>query len=230
MAHKPNTFGSEIRELRKARAMSLKDLERESGVSLSHLSAIERGASNPSMDVIGAIAEALSVTPNWFFARRPGEGPLEQAYVVRRHNRRLLNELYDQSPDEIGYTDHLLSSSIGGRFYMGVAHYAPGAERADESILVHDGEEHGFLLEGELEMQIGEEFITLQAGDSYSFDARLPHHGRNRTDKPAVLVWAVSPVVIPKDAEKNSARSDDSKNAKRALSARSKRKKVPSGD
>ena len=106
----------------------------------------------------------------------------------------------------------------------------PGAERADESILVHDGEEHGFLLEGELEMQIGEEFITLQAGDSYSFDARLPHHGRNRTDKPAVLVWAVSPVVIPKDAEKNSARSDESKNAKRALSARSKRKKVPSGD
>ena len=104
-----------------------------------------------------------------------------------------------QDEQEIGYTDSLLSSSIGGRFYMGIARYAPGAERPEEPLLAHGGEEHGLLVEGELEMQIGEELITLRAGDSYSFDARIPHHGRNRAEAPAVLVWAVSPVVIPKD-------------------------------
>jgi hypothetical protein len=45
--------------------------------------------------------------------------------------------------------------------------------------------------------QLGDEFITLYAGDSNSLDASIPHHGLNRTDKPAVLVWTVSPVVIP---------------------------------
>ena len=203
LADAPSAFGAEVRQLRRARGMTLKDLSRESGVSLSHLSAIERGNSNPSMDVLHAIADALCVSTDWFFARRPGKGPMERAYIVRAPNRRNLNSLYQQTALEIGYTDNLLSSSIGGRFYMGIAHYAPGAERPDEPLLVHDGEEHGLLIEGELEMQLGDEVITLHAGDSYSFDARIPHHGRNRTNKPAVLVWAVSPVVIPKDVVRN---------------------------
>ncbi len=200
MTDTPSAFGAEVRQLRRARGMTLKDLSRESGVSLSHLSGIERGTSNPSMEALHAISKALSVSTDWFFARRPGNGPLERAYIVRGTNRRNLNSLYQQSAQEIGYTDRLLSSSIGGRFYMGIAHYAPGAERPDEPLLAHEGEEHGVVIEGELEMQLGDEFITLRAGDSYSFDARIPHHGRNRTNQPAVLVWAVSPVVIPKDA------------------------------
>lgn len=193
------SFGGEVRELRKARGLTLKQLSVASGVSLSHLSAIERGASKPSLDVIGSIAEALSVSPDWFFAKRSGAGPFERACIVRRHERRNLNALYGQSEGEIGYTDRLLSSTIGGRFYMGLARYAPGAERPDEPMLVHDGEEHGVIIEGELEMTLGDEVITLRAGDSYSFEARIPHHARNRTDAPALLVWAVSPVVIPKD-------------------------------
>ena len=196
----PSAFGAEVRQLRKARGMTLKNLSRESGVSLSHLSGIERGTSNPSMEALHAISKALSVSTDWFFARRPGGGPMERAYIVRGANRRNLNSLYQQSAQEIGYTDRLLSSSIGGRFYMGIAHYAPGAERPDEPLLAHGGEEHGVVIEGELEMQLGDELIILRAGDSYSFDARIPHHGRNRTNESAVLVWAVSPVVIPKDA------------------------------
>ncbi|MEM6356522.1 MAG: helix-turn-helix transcriptional regulator [Pseudomonadota bacterium] len=91
----------------------------EAGISLSHLSAIERGVSNPSMEVIGAIAAALEVSPDWFFARRSGAGPLERASVVRSQERRNLNVLYGQSEQEMGYADELLSSSIGGSFLHG---------------------------------------------------------------------------------------------------------------
>lgn len=200
-AEAAESFGAEVRELRKARALTLKQLNALSGVSLSHLSAIERGVSKPSLDVIAAIAGALSVSPDWFFARRSGKGPLERACIVRGRQRRNLNALYGQSEGEIGYTDSLLSSTIGGRFYMGLARYAPGAERPDEPMLVHDGEEHGVVIEGELELILGDETIVLRAGDSYSFEGRIPHHARNRSDAPTVLVWAVSPVVIPKDVE-----------------------------
>lgn len=179
--------------------MTLKDLSNASGVSLSHLSAIERNAAKPSMDVIEAISDALSITPEWFFARRSGQGPMERAYVVRARERRNLNALYAQGEQELGYTDSLLSSSIGGSFYMGIAHYAPGSERTDETVMSFEGEQHGFLVEGELELRLGDELILLRAGDSYSHDARIPHHARNLTDKPAILIWAVSPVVIPFD-------------------------------
>ena len=194
-----SSLGREVRQLRKARQLTLKELSDEAGISLSHVSAIERGVSKPSVDVLQAIAEALNVTPDWFFARRPGAGPMEQAYVVRGQNRRNLNTLYGQDATELGYNDELLSSSIGGQFYMGLAVYAPYAERPEDPLQEHEGEEHGLVLEGELELQIGDELITLRAGDSYSFDARIPHHARNRTDRVCRLIWAVSPVVIPKD-------------------------------
>lgn len=198
-----------MRQLRKARQLTLKDLAAETGISLSHVSAIERGVSKPSVDVLHAIARALDVTPDWFFARRSGTGPMEQAYVVRAQNRRNLNTLYGQDALELGYSDHLLSSSIGGQFYMGLAVYAPFAERPEDPLQEHEGEEHGLVLEGALEMQIGDEFITLRAGDSYSFDARIPHHARNRTDKVCRLIWAVSPVVIPKDVATNASQDTD---------------------
>ena len=39
-------LGQELRELRKARRMTLMDLAEASGVSVSHLSAIERGSAS----------------------------------------------------------------------------------------------------------------------------------------------------------------------------------------
>ncbi|MEM0948054.1 MAG: helix-turn-helix domain-containing protein [Pseudomonadota bacterium] len=199
------SLGAEVRQLRKARGLTLKQLSGRAGVSRSHLSAIERGASNPSVEVLGALANGLQVTPDWFFARRPGAGPMERAHIVRSQNRRNLNTLYGQGADVLGYTDSLLSSSIGGQFYMGLAVYAPYSVRPNGPMHKHEGEEHGLILDGELEMTIGAEALTLRVGDSYSFDARIPHHGRNRTDRVCRLVWAVSPVVIPASVEVDAA-------------------------
>lgn len=193
------SVGSEIRQLRKAREMTLKALSQSSGVSLSHLSAIERGAAQPSMDVLSNVAAALAVTPDWFFARRSGAGPMEQACVVRAQNRRNLNSLYQQDVRELGYTDALLSSSIGGNFYMGMTVYEPGSDKFEDTLLKHVGEVHAFLIEGELEVLIADEVITLHEGDSYSCDANIPHRAVNRSDRVARLIWAISPVVIPKD-------------------------------
>ena len=199
-----SSLGSEIRELRKARGLTLKDMSHTTGISLSYLSAIERDSGNPSLDVITSIAEALAVDVNWFFTPRRGAGPLERAHIVRAESRRNLNLLYGTPVREIGYSDSLLSSSIGGRFYMGMAVYAPGAEGADEPMHMHEGEEHGVVVKGQLEMTLGDEVITLMPGDSYSFDARIRHRGRNRTREEAVLIWAVSPVVLPKEVEQPS--------------------------
>ena len=195
-----SSLGAELRELRKVRNLTLKQLSETAGISLSHLSAIERGASNPSIDVLDALAKGLDVTPSWFFFFLSGAGPLERAFVVRHHNRRDLNVLYDEDSASLGYADNLLSSSIGGQFYMGLAVYAPFSETPEDRMQQHAGETHGLVLEGELEMQIADETIILKEGDSYSFDARIPHHARNRSNEVCKLVWAVSPVVIPKSA------------------------------
>ncbi|MCP9483308.1 XRE family transcriptional regulator [Shimia sp. CNT1-13L.2] len=193
------SFGSEVRQLRRARQMTLKEVAHASGVSLSHLSAIERGSSKPSIDVVERIAEALGVSSDWFFARRPGAGPMEQAYVVRKKNRRNMNVLYGETVEEAGYSDALLSSSIGGSFCMGIADYEPRSSKIPDQFYKHGGELHGYILQGELELLIGEEQITLRQGDSYSFPASVIHDMRNMTDSITRLIWANGPVIIPKE-------------------------------
>lgn len=193
------SLGSEMRQVRKARLLTLKDLAAATGISVSHLSAIERSATSPSIEVVHKIATALDIDPDWFFARRPGSGPMERAYVVRKRNRRDLNRLYREDKTQIGLSDELLSSSIAGQILMGIAEYEPHSERPGHTIYQHAGEQHGFILEGKLELQLENEFITLQEGDSFSFPTEIIHNARNRTDKPARLIWAIAPIVIPKD-------------------------------
>ena len=56
------TLGESIREARKARRMTLRDLEAVVGVSNAHLSQLETGAiTQPSMALLFAIAEALEL-------------------------------------------------------------------------------------------------------------------------------------------------------------------------
>lgn len=198
-------FGAEVRQLRKAREMTLTELASASSISVSHLSAIERGTVSASLRKITSIAEALGVPEEWFFNRRPGSGPMERAYVVRKQNRRNLNLLYREPVAHSGYTDQLLSSSIGGDFYMGVSDYSPHSSEIVTPLFTRDGEMHGLVLEGEFELTLEDEVITLRAGDSFSFPGHLVHNARNMSDQPARLLWVNSPVIIPEFLERQTA-------------------------
>lgn len=224
------SIGSEMRQVRKARQLTLRDVAESSGVSVSHLSAIERGATNPSLEVVHRIAHALDIDAGWFFPRRPGGGPMERAYVVRRRNRRDLNTLYREDKEQIGLSDELLSSSIAGSLLLGVAEYEPYSARPGHAIYQHKGEQHGYVLKGELELQIGDELITLSEGDSFSFPTEIVHNARNRTDSPCQLIWAIAPIVIPKDVvvpSREAAAAEPAQSAQPAPRRRRSTKKSP---
>lgn len=169
-----SNFGAEVRQLRKARRMTLSDLAAESEISVSYLSAIERGAVDPSIGKVARIATALGVPEEWFFYKRTGQGPMERSYVVRERNRRQLNALYGETVQKLGHVDELLSSSIGGAFYVGQSEYAPKTERVVTPVVSRGGELHGVLITGELRLTINEEDITLRPGDSFSFPGEVP--------------------------------------------------------
>ena len=209
-------FGAEVRQLRKARQMTLAELAGTSGISISHLSAIERGTVSASLGKIARIAEALGVPEEWFFAHRPGAGPLERAYVVRKPNRRNLNLLYGEPIEQTGYSDQLLSSSIGGGFYFGVSEYLPHSEHVADQLFSRDGEIHGVVLEGEVELALEQETITLRAGDSYSFPGDILHALRNVSEQSARMIWVNSPVIIPKLSAIDAVESSPQTNKKKS--------------
>lgn len=191
-------IGAEIREVRKARGLTLKDLAAEVDCSIAYLSRIERGAARVSVDLLEQISAALEVDPKWFFPDRDGDGPLERAHVVRANQRRPLSGMYSRNAEELGFEDELLSSSLSGGFYLLISHFPPASGARESSLdgYAFEGEQHGVVLEGEILLLLDDERIVLRKGDSFSYPSTIPHRFRNNAKSEAIMVWAMAPVRI----------------------------------
>ncbi len=191
-------IGTEIREVRKARGLTLKDLAAEVDCSIAYLSRIERGAARVSVDLLEQISTALEVDPKWFFPDRDGDGPLERAHVVRANQRRPLSGMYSRSTKELGFEDQLLSSSLDGGFYLLISRFPPASGQRESPLdgYAFEGEQHGLVLEGEILLLLDDEHIVLKKGDSFSYPSTIPHRFRNNDQTEAVMVWAMAPVRI----------------------------------
>lgn len=191
-------LGGEIREVRKARGLTLKDLSEKVSCSTAYLSRIELGTANVSAKLLQEISAALGVDPDWFFPERSGAGPLERKHVVRAENRRALSGMYTRTTEELGFEDELLSSTLSGQCYLILSRFRPGAGQPPEPLEGYsfEGEQHAILLTGEVELRLGDEVIVLREGDSFSYPSMIAHRFRNRTDREATMIWAMSPVRI----------------------------------
>jgi quercetin dioxygenase-like cupin family protein len=70
--------------------------------------------------------------------------------------------------------------------------YAPGAtSTAGGAPVSHEGYEYGYVLKGTLEIAVGSETFTLQAGESMGFDSMIPHVLRNVGDGEFEGIWFV---------------------------------------
>lgn len=69
--------GANIRRLRKERGLSQETLAGEAGLAMRHLGRIERGEGNPTVTVLGKLAEVLGVHPAAFYdpIKRPAPLP-----------------------------------------------------------------------------------------------------------------------------------------------------------
>ncbi len=55
-------FGERVRAVRQRKAWSLEELAERAGMHVTYLSSIERGHRNPTLNVIGSLASALSLS------------------------------------------------------------------------------------------------------------------------------------------------------------------------
>ncbi|MEQ9490018.1 MAG: cupin domain-containing protein [Alphaproteobacteria bacterium] len=178
--------GRELKDLRRARDLTLTDLGKLTGLSRGYLSQIERGKSIPSVKALHSISRALNVTISWFFPENDGDDePDLSDIVVRAGNRRQLSF-------ERGVTDQLLSPSLGGSIELLRCVFEPHSGSGSQPY-THQGEETGIVLSGTLHLWVGDRHIVLNEGDSFAFPSTEPHRYTNPTDQEAVVIWAISP-------------------------------------
>ena len=181
----PTTVGKDIRALRKARGLTISDFAEQIGRSLGFVSQIERGLSEPSINDLRNIAQLFDVPISFFFGE-PAANPHEAIHIVRGGARRKLGSA------EAGLVEELLSPDLGGSFELIRSEFAPGASLAKPE--QRNTEEAGYIVSGNFELELDGHWHTLEAGDSFRFSGE-PYRWRNPGEKPAIIIWAVSPPV-----------------------------------
>ncbi len=179
-------IGTQIRDLRKRRGLTLETLAGRIGRSVGFVSQAERGLSLVNIPTLKAIAEVLGVGVNWFFQGETQTPDGERGLIVRREHRRRL------SFPGTGVTEEMLSPSLTGAFEMILGRFKPGAETGDAKYSQF-GEEGGYVLEGELDLIVDGVAHRLRAGDAFTFPLSAPHKSRNPTDRETVVLWVIAP-------------------------------------
>lgn len=173
--------GRRIRMMRRELGITSDELAKRAGVSQSMISQIERGMVSPSLETLWNLANSLNVQIFAFFDQTDGE----RVNVYRSDEELIVKRIRPNCEY------HLLSPSIGkdiGFFKLVVD---PG-ESADEISIQHKGEECGFVIQGTLIIEAGDDRFELGEGDAIYFDSELPHRFYNPGEQPAIAVWAMT--------------------------------------
>ncbi|MBD7945876.1 XRE family transcriptional regulator [Psychrobacillus sp. AK 1817] len=158
-----NSIGTILKDLRKERKLTLKELAELTEVSISFLSQVERGKSSVTLESLKKIADALKVNPTVFFSDVSSNDQLAE---IRQqfYYKDLSNGLQDAS-----YTPILVTLQ-------------PGEDKGNA--FSHSGHEFLFVVEGTLTVVVDGKEEELKEQGSTMFDANLLHYWYNLTDKP----------------------------------------------
>jgi len=165
-------IGKRIRELRKSQGITLEELAQKLGMTQPHLSLIENNKRGVSIPVLRRILYALNTNLAAFFS-------------ANFHNNKVV---YRKSKDSIVLPSHksakikLLVPVEGARLLSCTESIiAPGGSLGEPSS--HRGEEFGYILEGKCRLIVDGKEYDLKKGDSFYYDAHLPHTIRNASKK-----------------------------------------------
>lgn len=175
-------IGQRLKTLRQRQGLSQRKLAQVAGVSNATVSLIEHGRTDPSMGLLRKILNSLGVSFAEFFS---SETSTSEKYFYSR------DELSEIGSGPISYLQ-VGSDLSESQLQILYERYEPGADTG-QSMLSHDAEEGGIVLQGRLELTIGDEMQVLGAGDAYLFNSRLPHRFRNTGNEECVVVSACTP-------------------------------------
>ncbi len=179
-------IGHQIRDLRRAKRMTLTELADRIGRSTGNISEIERGKTAVTIPVLQEISAALDVQINWFFHGEVSSSKKERHFIVRKENRRTLKL------NNAGLTEELLSPNLSGKLEFLLTTYQPGFGTGDNDRF-RQGEEAGLILSGTLQITIDEDVFTLEEGDSFTLPENGSHRCFNPGDEQVVIAWVMTP-------------------------------------
>jgi transcriptional regulator with XRE-family HTH domain len=177
-------IGLRVREFRRLRSLTTRELASRVGISASMVSQIENGTSAASLRTLQGLATALAVPLADLVSGDVPRAP-RVAAVVRRDKRKRLqlpgsDTVFELLTPDLRWNVEFLRGELPPR--------DPPIAGSDEP-----GQECLLVLEGRARVVVGADEFVLDEGDSITFERALPHAIANVGSTPVVYLSAITP-------------------------------------
>ena len=171
------------REIRKQQGYTLEEVSKAVGISVAHLSNLERGG-NVSLDLLNKLAHFYRESPLYFMRPSPKDN-----HLIRKDSGEEI-QLKDDPGIEmislIGMHEHIM--------YPVLCTVEPGCGNLVPH--THNGEELVYILSGVVEYRLNDDPpYILHPGDTFYYRGSDLHSWQNISNKPARLLWVHSAIA-----------------------------------
>ena len=174
-------IGSKIKRLRRKNQLTLEDVANRCELSKGFLSQVENNLSSPSIATLEDILEVLGSSLSDFFIE---DEPEENVIVYTKED-------YFENEQEEYKIQYLVPNAQ--KNLMEPIHMTLEPDGNSQIVPPHDGEDFGFVLEGEITVIYGEEKFIAKSGDAFYIYCNENYYLHNGGKKEAKLLWVSSP-------------------------------------
>jgi transcriptional regulator with XRE-family HTH domain len=176
-------LGDRIRARRKELRLSQIALAERAGMTASFISQVERGVTSPSIDSLHKISQALDVPVFHFLLEPGGASP-----VVRQHER--IRITWPTSGTELAF--QLLTPNSSQKLEAFLTEWEPG-EQKPLAGFGETTEEFVYVLQGQLELKLGDDLYLLGPGDTACFEGVMLRDMKPRGDETVRFISVITP-------------------------------------
>jgi len=182
----PPKIGRKLYALRKSRNLTLEDVEAMSGISKSMLSQIERGKANPTFGTLWNLTQSLGITINQLMDRTKSDaGRIRHMEHIDVH----MTPTITSQDGKVKF--HILSPR---RINLAVEWYEVRIEPGGASRAHPHGSsawEHFTCISGQITVEVGDQEVVLNPGETLRYLAEVNHGTRNDTKRSALGLLVV---------------------------------------
>lgn len=185
-----SVLGNKLRVLRGTARLTLQQLSKRTGISVSTLSKIENGQLSPTYEKIAALASGLDVEVGELF-----RGTERPAVHARRSVTYRDQGVFHRTRQ---YIYEVLHSDLVDKRFIPLVTTIKAHETSDFSeLLRHDGEEFIYVLSGTVVVHTDcYAPLQLSAGDSCYFDSTMGHVCVSGGPDDAKVLWVCSHIEL----------------------------------
>lgn len=192
IAQATQDIGSRLRSARAGAGLTLADVAARAGISEGFLSKLERGQAAASIANLIQLTDTLGLGLHELFSST--SAPAKTKVAVHRAQHDKLAEIA-----ATGYRwRHLGGGAPLDR--LEVFHLVFPREKRMEAMVSHPGQEHCYVLSGEVLFFVGDAQHLLLAGDGILIDSQQPHRAENAGRGKAHVLMTVARPAESSDA------------------------------